>query len=456
MRIAPVYRPVFEDRHRIIALWGGRNAGRSHTVARKWAIDATTSKKRLACIRQTRESTNSSQKVEIRGAISELGWESAWTMPDSGNFRCRASDSEIMFLGLHGQEGLKSLADIDGVWVEEAQLAEDPSWSQFLDTVLRKAGVKVILTGNPRYASDPAYRWSIEQREEDYFLMLHTTHRDNPWFSEEARAQMELVKRTDRALYDWEWEGVPLGSSAESTVLSVDWIEASMRLWEVHHRDLAQFSVHRDFGLDPSDGGGDESVFSVCSGPFAEHCEIVTEQKGKVGKALERIDALAKDYRASRLYYDSGAVVGSQVASWYHGRVGVPYIVRGVAFNDAPMAASRLYEPGTDNQTKFRYRHGQMAWGLRHALNAAWLKEQGENVPLEQCLVIDPSCANGRNGAPTRTRFIEQMTQAEWEPKEGGRVQIIKAPRGLPSPDVFDSFRLSNHRRIEGGLTLRS
>ena len=146
----PCYRPLFDASKRWHFLIGGRGAGRSWAVAHKVTQDSTRQRQRGACIRWTRVATKDSMRADIGSAIRRMRLDGFWDLTKDGHVTGR-NGSEIMFFGLNGQNGLRSLTDIDWFWLEEAQYLLDPDFTQMIQTLIRKTGVRVYVTANAQF-----------------------------------------------------------------------------------------------------------------------------------------------------------------------------------------------------------------------------------------------------------------------------------------------------------------
>ena len=111
------YQKLFDVNKRWFFCWGGRDAGRSYAVSRKIVQEATEARKRVVCVRWTREATSDSMRADISSAIYEMGLEHCWNLTKMGQITCD-NGSVIIFKGLYGQNGLRSLTDIDIAWIE--------------------------------------------------------------------------------------------------------------------------------------------------------------------------------------------------------------------------------------------------------------------------------------------------------------------------------------------------
>ena len=195
---------------RFFFMWGGRNGGRSHAVSRWIALQATKKRQRVLCVRWNLVSSTESMKTDIRNGLAEAGALHLWKTPTSGNFTC-ANGSVIMFAGLFGSKGLRSLTDIDLVWAEEAQYIRNPEWRDFTYTFLRKPGLKLYVTGNAQFDFDPVYEWCQERKDLPHATWLYTNYKTN-WrhLTPDERDEIARAKATMPDVYDNDWLGHPL------------------------------------------------------------------------------------------------------------------------------------------------------------------------------------------------------------------------------------------------------
>ena len=335
------------------------------------------------------------------------------------------------------------------MWLEEAQWIQDPDWTWFRHTILRSVKY-IFISGNPFLDSDPVYEWSMRRKDLPHAAWIWSDYRQNPHLGEEFMREVWEAKEFDDEEYQHEFLGHPRKSTGELTVLSTDWIEAAIDSYASYAEKLPFWAGERVFGDDPADGG-DDHVLGAHSGPFLEHLEILKQPRGQIGKALDRVDDLLINFNGKALYYDDGAVVGSDVSSFFAGKR-KPYRISAVPFGGPVRGPDRKFGRHT-NKELFRYRNVQMAWNIRQRFRNTWLLTQDQHVNYEKCIFIDPSCVSGENGAPERRKFINQLTQPTWKRGEGDRIIMDKMGNSNKSPDCFDCLCLTYHSDIERGLT---
>jgi len=194
-------------------LYGGRGAGRSWGVARALLLQGAKSPRRVLCAREFQHSIKDSvhkllcDQIELLGLGSVYQIQQAQIRTVEGYFPGGAF-SEFNFEGIRlNTTKIKSYEGIDDCWVEEAESVSENSWDILIPTI-RKPGSRIIITFNPRLEDDATYkRFIASPPPPEMADIVHTTWRDNPWFTDEMRAEMEHLKATNYDKYLHVWEG---------------------------------------------------------------------------------------------------------------------------------------------------------------------------------------------------------------------------------------------------------
>jgi len=114
--------------------------------------------------------------------------------------------TELIFAGLRlNIANIKSTEDVDIVWVEEAQTVSKHSWETLIPTI-RKDGSEIWVSFNPELATDETYKRFVLAPPPSA-RVVKVGWRDNPWFPEVLRLEMEHLKATDPDAYQHIWEG---------------------------------------------------------------------------------------------------------------------------------------------------------------------------------------------------------------------------------------------------------
>jgi phage terminase large subunit len=185
--------------------YGGRGATKSWGFARALLILGAQKKLRILCTREVQKSIKDSVHSLLADQVQAIGLGSHYEVLQN-EIRGR-NGTEFIFAGLSTQtiESIKSYEGIDIVWVEEARAVSKRSWSILIPTI-RKQGSEIWVSFNPELDTDETYLRFVATPPPDAEV-VKLTWRDNPWFSETLRKEMEHLKATDQESYENVWEG---------------------------------------------------------------------------------------------------------------------------------------------------------------------------------------------------------------------------------------------------------
>jgi phage terminase large subunit len=240
--LAPLLQP-----RRFKGASGGRGSAKSHFCAESLIEDCIYEHVRAACVREVQASIADSSKQLLEDKIAAFGVEHEFDVTDR---EIRGpNDSLIIFRGLqsHTAKSIKSLEGFNRCWVEEAQTISQRSLDLLIPTF--RTNSELSFSWNPVKASDPIEKLFRENANDPDFCHVHCNYRDNPWFPDELRRDMERDKRRDPDKYEHIWLGGYLKNS-EARVF---------RNWRIGARDEFTDRVERyyfggDFGfsVDPT------------------------------------------------------------------------------------------------------------------------------------------------------------------------------------------------------------
>lgn len=203
--------PLFEPK-RLKILWGGRGAGRSWSVARALLIMGTTRPIRILCARELQNSLAESVHKLLSDQITALGLAAFYKIEVGRIFSYPGmfpdgAETSFSFEGIkNNTRKIKSYEGVDYCWVEEAVAVSRASWMILIPTI-RKAGSEIWMTFNPELETDYTYTRFVLKANPERSFVIKMTWRDNPWFPEELRAEMEELRETDYDAYLNVWEG---------------------------------------------------------------------------------------------------------------------------------------------------------------------------------------------------------------------------------------------------------
>ncbi len=199
-RLAPLFEP---RRYKI--LHGGRGGGKSVSVALALLTMGVEKRMRILCTREIQKSLKDSVLKLLADLITEHSLESFYDV-QSGTIK-GANGTEFIFVGLqdHTVDSIKSYANIDIAWVEEAHSVSANSW-QILTPTIRKDGSEIWATFNPDREEDEVYQRFVIKNDPQAWV-CDINWRDNPWFPAVLEAERRQLKAVNDDLYQHVWEG---------------------------------------------------------------------------------------------------------------------------------------------------------------------------------------------------------------------------------------------------------
>lgn len=185
--------------------YGGRGGAKSHFFAEQVLLKCYQKPARVVCIREVQNSIKDSVKQLLTDKIAALGLGTFFTPYDS---EIRGlNGSLVIFKGMqaYNAENIKSLEAYDVAWVEEAQTLSQHSLNLLRPTI-RKDGSELWFSWNPRYKTDPVDQFFRKHPPADAVSVL-INWKDNPWFPEVLRKEMEHDFATDPDQAEHIWNG---------------------------------------------------------------------------------------------------------------------------------------------------------------------------------------------------------------------------------------------------------
>ena len=183
--------------------WGGGGGGKSWAMARALGSVGAHKKLRILCESEIQHSIADSVHKLLIEQIAELGLESRYRI--THNAILGINGTEFIFKGLRfNVREIKSTEGIDICWVEEAQSVSEESWAVLIPTV-RKAGSEIWLSFNPLDEDDPTYQRFIVHTP-PHSAVHKVGFRENPWFPDVLRREMEYLRQVGHESYLSVWE----------------------------------------------------------------------------------------------------------------------------------------------------------------------------------------------------------------------------------------------------------
>lgn len=203
IQIPEAFEPLFQP-NRYKVYYGGRGGAKSWGFARALLLMAAQKPLRVLCAREMQNSIEESVHKLLAEQIEDLGLQGVYDIQKT-HIR-GVNGSEFLFQGLwRNVNTIKSMEGIDICWVEEADKVSEHSWKVLIPTI-RKAGSEIWVSFNPNLKTDATYQRFIVNPPPGA-LVRKVSWRDNPWFPQELRDEMEHLKSVDYDEYRHIWEG---------------------------------------------------------------------------------------------------------------------------------------------------------------------------------------------------------------------------------------------------------
>ncbi len=231
-------KPLLEP-SRYKAAFGGRGGGKSEffvgEILERMVRDPHYS---VLCAREIQNSLAHSVKRTLEIQIQRYGLGAYFEVQRTQILR-RGGSGIVTFVGLqdHTADSIKSYANYDVAFVEEAQAVSARSWNMLRPTI-RKPRSEIWAAWNPRNANDAVDAFFRVDKPDDA-IVVEVNYGDNPWFPDELRREMEVDRKRDTDVYLHVWCGHYEGRSSRRV----------FRNWRVEEFE-APSSTHFRYGID--------------------------------------------------------------------------------------------------------------------------------------------------------------------------------------------------------------
>jgi len=161
--------------------------------------------KRVVCIREVQDTIRDSVHQLIVDKIKQYNLP-GFDITDRAI--TNRTGSYIVFRGMqhYNATNIKSLEGFDLAWVEEAQDFSQTSFDMLYPTI-RKPGSELWFSWNPRYSSNAVDKFFRGSAPDPDVVSVEANWKDNPFFGEEMRKDMERDFRNDPDKAEHIWNG---------------------------------------------------------------------------------------------------------------------------------------------------------------------------------------------------------------------------------------------------------
>ncbi len=211
-------RPIITDldNYRYFLLDGGRNSGKSNTIARLILYLGEQYNLRIFCGREIQSSIEESVYTLLCDLIREYNLQYDISAQKIDH---RTSGSTIRFHGFReqGSVNIKGLEGIDILWVDEAQAITKATLDIVIPTI-RKQRSKVFWTMNRYLDDDPVYT-AFHGRVD--CLAIHINFDENKYTSEAIKIEAAACELRNADDYKHIWLGEPLAQANNAAFRNV-------------------------------------------------------------------------------------------------------------------------------------------------------------------------------------------------------------------------------------------
>lgn len=453
LQIPEKLTPVIERDKRIKLLVGGRGGGKTIAVSDLLLMKAAHGQI-ICCAREFQNSIDDSVHSTLANEIERLD------MPGFDIQKTRIyheSGGEIFYKGLaRNLGGLKSLREVDVLWVEEAEYISEQSLKTLVPSVRSVGNEKMPelwFTMNRGSSADPIAKKYLKRAddtllhggiyEDDLILAIQINYDDNPWFSEELEIErVDDLKNESRAFYRHKWFG-EYNDEVENSIIPQEWFDAAI---DAHKRLGFEPRGKVVVSHDPSDEGEDAKGLALRHGSVV--LDIQANERGNVNDGCDWATQYAINRRADVFIWDGdglGITLRKQVADNFTGKHTEQEIFRGSNSADRP---DSLYEvvdnnaaPGKTNKETFKNKRSQYYWALRDRFYNTWRAvEHGEYKDPDSMISLssDIGCIDALRA---------EVCRIPLRPNGNGLIQIMSkqdmAKLGIKSPNMADSLMMS-------------
>lgn len=388
IQIPDLFNKLFEPK-RFKVLSGGRGSGKSENVARWLLICSSTSFERVLCTREYQTSISSSVHKVLKDIINQ--YELPYYEIFEQTIRNSKTGSEFIFRGMQDITSIKSMKGVTKCWCEEAMSLTKNSLDVLIPTI-REPNSELIFTFNRVQELDAIYERFCLNINFDTTWHLHTTFRDNPFFPDVLKKEMENDKKNRFEDYLHIWEGNPINQTEKAIISRLDIADAI-------NREVNEDGAY-EVGVDVARFGADTTVLSKRKGlkllAIQEYSKLNTVEV--VGKIIDFVNGNKKIL----IKVDDTGVGGGVtdlLLSYGHNVVGLNF--------------------GSSPKDKDKY---------NNLISEAWFEFKAQ---INEIQLIDSE------------RLSNELATREWKIDNKGR-RVVESKdeykkRGYQSPDVADS-----------------
>ena len=423
--------------HRYHIMHGGRGGGKSVFVAATLAIEGWLQPRRILCAREIQLSISESVMAGLWDAIVDLGLDDFYTKTRTEI--TGANGTTFLFMGLRSNiTKIKSIANIDFVWVEEAEAVTKDSWDTLIPSI-RANGSRIIITFNPKNILDDTYQRFVVNTPPDS-VRTEINWLDNPFFPPVLDAERRHMLSTDPDLYEHVWMGQPV-ADGHLSIINPRHVRAAL---DAHIKLRLEPDGKYFIGFDVADTG-DRCCLIHRQGPIAHDMEYWRANPDELLKSTTKAFQQCQENNAHLIYDVCG--IGASVAPKLNelntdrNQSGVYHIdTEYTKFNaaDGIEYPEHEYKAGVKNKDFFCNAKAQLWWHVADLFRNTYdAITNGTEYPADELISIS-------SGIRDVEQLMAELGLPQRDLDNNGRVKVESKKdldkRGVPSPDLADAF----------------
>jgi len=246
---------------------GGRGGAKSWGYARALLILGAQKPLRIVCARETQKSIEESVYQLLCDQVTLLGLDEFYVKTKSHIIGKNGTSFSFVGLRQASVTDIKSFEGADICWVEEAQVVSKKSWDILVPTI-RKEESEIWVTYNPELETDATHqRFVVNPPSSELCEVVTVNWRDNPWFPEILRKEMEDLRSRSEDDYQHVYEGL-CKQVVEGAIYRAELIQAEKdgRMTRVPYDSIKPVDTFWDLGF-----GDNVSIWFAQSVGFEFH-----------------------------------------------------------------------------------------------------------------------------------------------------------------------------------------
>lgn len=415
-------------------LHGGRASSKSWDAAGFATFLTNSYRLRVLCVRQFQNKISESVYALLKIQIARFGLKSRYRI-DRNKIYNRFTGSEFMFYGLYRSiDEIKSMEDIDILWIEEAHNLTKEQW-KILEPTIRKQGSQIWVIFNPKIATDFAYKLFVLNPPPGT-IVRRINFDENPFLSDTMRAVIENARKGDPEDFAHVYLGEPRAND-EDAVIKRTWILAAI---DAHKKLGITPTGAKRIGFDVADSGTDKCAEVYAHGALVSWADLWKGGEDELLKSCTRVWNEGRK-RGASVTYDSigvGATAGAKFAELNKANPGTPVLYAKFNAGGAVFQPEALYSNQTKNQDQFANIKAQAWWlvadRFRNTYNAV---HNGQQFREDELIFIASEC-------PYLDQIIDELSTPKRDFDNNGKVKVESkkdlAKREIESPNLGDAF----------------